>query len=155
MGHCNRNYEKNSYPLNNGYLASGDHLGIIRIWDVSTGALINQLNQTNLVWTMTVLSNGDLVSSNALSINIWNTTTWTVKRTINAHSDRIRAFALLPNGDLASAGDDRTIKIWNPMDGTLKRTLTGHTSYITSLAVMNNGLLASASWDNTVRIWNV
>jgi WD40 repeat protein len=104
---------------------------------------------------MTVLNNGDLVSSNFTSINIWNTTTWTVKRTIDAHSDRIGAFALLANGDLASGSFDRTIKIVNPIDGTLKRKLTGHTSYIYSLAVMNNGLLVSASFDYTVRIWNV
>jgi WD40 repeat protein len=104
---------------------------------------------------MVVLSNGDLVSSNVTSINIWDTTTWTVKRTINAHSDAIGCFALFPNGDLASGSRDKTIKIWNPIDGTLKRTLTGHTNYITSLAVMSNGLLASGSYDNTVRIWNV
>jgi WD40 repeat protein len=104
---------------------------------------------------MTVFSNGNLVSSNYYSINIWDTTTWTVKRTIEAHSDEIRALTLLPNGDLASGRDDMSIKIWNPMDGTLKRTLTDHTEWISSLAVMNNGLLASASGDRTVRIWKV
>jgi WD40 repeat protein len=67
----------------------------------------------------------------------------------------MRALALFPNGDLASAGDDANIKIWNPMDGSLKRTLTGHTSAIYSLDVMNNGLLVSASYDYTVRVWNV
>jgi WD40 repeat protein len=129
--------------LNNGYLASGDSLNKIRIWDALTGALIKQLDQTDYVWTMTVLSNGDLVSSNSRSINIWDTTNWTLKKTINAHSESIKAFTLFPNGDLASAGYDMSIKIWNPMDGSLKRTSSGHTSYIFSLALMNDGLLVS------------
>jgi WD40 repeat protein len=102
-----------------------------------------------------VLGNGDLVSSNGLWINIWNTTNWTLNRTINAHSHTIRAFAWFTNGDLASAGDYMSIKIWNLIDGTLKRTLVGHHNWIRSLVLMNDQLLASGSWDNTVRIWKV
>jgi WD40 repeat protein len=84
-----------------------------------------------------------------------DTSSGTLKRSIDAHSQTIRAFAVFPNGDLASASEDETIKIWNPIDGTLKRTLIGHTSWIHSLAVVYDSLLASVSADKTVRIWNV
>ena len=39
----------------------------------------------------------------------------------------------LPNGDLASGSDDKTIKIWNPNDGTLKQTLNGHNLKVRAL----------------------
>jgi WD40 repeat protein len=139
--------------------ARDNDLYVIKIWDDSKGALINQLTQNYSVLTMTNLTNGDLVSSgyspHNFSLNIWDTNRGTLKRTIKAHTNIIKALSAFPNGDLASAAYDMSIKIWNPIDGTLKETLTGHTSWITSLAVMNNGLLASASYDKTVRIWKV
>jgi WD40 repeat protein len=136
-------------------LASGSYDNTIKIWDVSIGALIKQLNQASHIWAMIVLSNGDLVSSNSRYINTWDTINGTLKRSINAHSSLIASFALLPNGDLASASDDKTIKIWNSIDWTLNKALNGHTDAFSSLALMNNGFLVSGSFDKTIRIWNI
>jgi WD40 repeat protein len=140
--------------LSNGFLASGDNTGEIRIWNSSTEALIKQIDQGYFIWAMSVGVGTNLISSDNTTIKIWNTTDGTLNRTIDAHTSTIRALAVFPSGDLASAGDDKLIKIWNPFDWTLKRILDGHSDSIYSLAVMNNGLLASASWDKTVRIWD-
>jgi WD40 repeat protein len=75
-------------------------------------------------------------------------------RTLNGHTDWVRALTVLQNGDLASGSDDKTIKIWNPIDGTLKRTLTGHTNSVLALTVLQNGDLASGSSDTTIKIWS-
>jgi eukaryotic-like serine/threonine-protein kinase len=142
--------------LPNGYLASGGNDGAIKIWNVLTGVLVREFNQIFAVRALTALSNGDLVIPDVGTINIWDTTNGTLKRTIDAHSSFINSFAFFPNGDLASAGDDKIIKIWNPVDWTLKKTLTDNAYYsIYTIVAMNDRLLAGACLTDKVTIWNI
>ena len=55
------------------------------------------------------------------------------------------ALAVLANGDLASASNDKTIKIWNLSDGSLKKTITGIQNSICALAGHPNGSIISGS----------
>jgi len=66
----------------------------------------------------------------------------------------IFAMISLPNGLLASAGDETDIRIWDLATESQISQICGHTSWVYSLAALPNGLLASASDDHTVRIWN-
>ena len=64
-----------------------------------------------------------------------------------AHNATIRCLAVLSNGNLASASNDKTIKIWNPLNGSLIRILTGHSNWVISVIELLNGDLASGSKD--------
>jgi WD40 repeat protein len=70
------------------------------------------------------------------------------------HTDLIRKLTKLPNGNLVSGSDDRTIKIWNPKNGSLVLTLNCQQPYISMLEILPNGNLASGSADATIKIWN-
>ncbi len=99
------------------------------------------------------MQNGDLASESYQEIKIWDSLTWSLKRTLTGHSNRVYLLVVLQNGDLASGSDDKTIKIWDSSTGSLKRTLTGHSNAVLSLAVLQNGDLASGSFDKTIKIW--
>jgi WD40 repeat protein len=65
----------------------------------------------------------------------------------------VYSLAVLPDGRLASGGDDRTIKLWDPASGQLQATLEGHSGWVYSLAVLPDGRLATGSSDHTIKLW--
>ena len=69
---------------------------------------------SDYVRSLKVLSNGDLAGgTNMNNIKIWNTTTWSVKKTLTGHTGAVSALTTLSNGDLVSGSADRLIKIWS------------------------------------------
>ena len=75
-------------------------------------------------------------------------------RTLQGHTDWVRAVAVAPDGTIITASDDQTVRLWNPNTGDTIRTLTGHTGGVTAVAVAADGTIITASDDQTVRIWN-
>jgi WD40 repeat protein len=77
-----------------------------------------------------------------------------------AHSNRVRAVAFSPNGQiLASASEDQTIQLWNvshPSHPENKGVLQGHTSRIWSVAFSPDGnTLASCGEDEVICLWDI
>jgi WD domain, G-beta repeat/Maltose operon periplasmic protein precursor (MalM) len=79
------------------------------------------------------------------------------KKKALAHSEKINALAITPDGTrLMSGSDDYTIKVWTLSDGSLSRTLRGHREWVHALAVTPDGkILVSGSGDKTVRLWSL
>jgi WD40 repeat protein len=78
-------------------------------------------------------------------------------RTIEGHSDQVRALALTADGRRAvSAGIDRMLKLWDLEGGVELRQLIGHKGRISALAVTPDGRHAvSYSSDGTLRLWDL
>ena len=77
-------------------------------------------------------------------------------QTLKGHTDLVNCLVVLPNGNLGSGSDDKTIKIWNINNGSVLKTFTGHSNWVTTLAVLANNIsLASGSADKTIRFWNL
>jgi len=68
------------------------------------------------------------------------------------HGSWIRALAVLPDGRLASGGDDGEIKLW-PKEGTGEPVVLSHGSRVWSLAVLADGRLVSGGKDGNIKIW--
>jgi len=50
------------------------------------------------------------------TVRIWNTTTWTTERTINAHANGVWSVAWSPDGAmLATGGVENRVRIWDPL----------------------------------------
>ena len=144
--------------LADGRLASGSHDETIRLWNTnwSTDFLIR-----NSYWfsSLAVLSDGLLASGSydncKDTINLWNTTTGELCKTLTGHTACVRMLVLLQDGrTLASSSDDKTINLWNTTTGELCKTLAGHTGYVWALAVLPDGRLASGSADKTIKMSN-
>jgi len=71
------------------------------------------------------------------------------------HAGGVNTLALLPNGLLASGGDDGAVRIWEVGTGWEVRVLEGYRASVRALAALPGGLLASGGDDGVVRIWEV
>ena len=78
-------------------------------------------------------------------------------RTLEGHSDVVKAVAVTPDGLQAISGSrDKTLKVWDLASGELRHTLEGHSHSVTAVAVTPDGLQAiSGSWENTLKVWNL
>lgn len=79
------------------------------------------------------------------------------KISLEGHLGHIFSIIELEDGNLASAGSDRTIKIWELKNNyTHSDTLVGHNDSVRVLLEYKNTdkkYLISGSWDKTIRIW--
>jgi cytochrome c len=110
------------------------HGGPVRALAVAPGALASAgFDQSVIVW--------DLASGRARAAVRW-------------HAGAVNALAALPDGGVASGGEDGRIAIWpaDPRAGQPLRVLEGHDAPVAALA-WRDGVLASAAWDGTVRLW--
>lgn len=110
------------------------HGGPVRALAVAPGALASAgFDQSVIFW--------DLVSGQARAVVRW-------------HGGAVNALAALPDGGVASGGEDARIAIWPaaPHGGEPLRILVGHGAPVAGLA-WRDGVLASAAWDGTVRLW--
>ena len=64
----------------------------------------------------------------------------------------VRSLAVLPDGRLASGGDDGKIRLW-PKDGAGEPKILPQGSAVWSLAVRPDGWLASGGGDGTIKLW--
>ncbi|CAF0891265.1 unnamed protein product [Brachionus calyciflorus] len=145
--------------LPNGDLASGTSYGKIHIWNTKIGVLKRNLTSNyKTIWSLSLLSNGNLVSGyyDAKTIQIWD---------LNRTDSLIKTFQIdenpyclttLPNDDLVSGFDlSYNIVLRDSTNGFVKQKLVGHIHSIYQVISLPNGYLASCSEDRTIKIWNL
>jgi WD40 repeat protein len=137
-------------------LASGGSDGTIRIWNTSTGTLINTLlGHTYIVSSVAFSPDGTKLASGSgdHTIKLWNVNTGTLIKTW--YSVNVSSVAFSPDGTkLASGSGDNTINLWNVNTGTLIKTW--YSVNVSSVAFSPDGTkLASGSGDSTIKLWNV
>lgn len=87
---------------------------------------------------------------------LWSVHRGTAEQVLRFHESAVNAVAILPDGRIATGGEDGRIALWQAGTPVPQQVLTGHTAPIVALAVSPDGTrLASASWDRTVRVWPV
>jgi WD40 repeat protein len=74
------------------------------------------------------------------------------KGILHGHQDWVWSLAVLNDGRLASASEDKTICLWD-LGARTAKVLRGHDGGVVSLTILANGNIAYASKDGTIRIW--
>jgi WD40 repeat protein len=73
-------------------------------------------------------------------------------RVLSHGGGRVTSLVMLPDGRLASGGEDGKIKLW-PKEGGGEPQVLSQNSRVFSLAVLPDGRLASGSVDGNIKIW--
>jgi WD40 repeat protein len=139
-------------------LVSGSLDNNIKVWNVSTGKLLQTLTgHSDRVWSVAFSPDGQTLASGSddKTIKLWDVRTGKLLQTLTGDSD-FNSVAYSPDGQtLASGSRDETIKLWNASTGELLQSFIGHSSSVWSLAYSPDGkTLASGSRDDTIKLWN-
>ena len=140
-------------------LVSSSLDGYINIWNLTSGHIINQLNDGVEVFCIKLLKNRSLLASGDFNgeLKIWNltgSTTSTLLYTLSGHTNIIYALEVIDEKTMASASEDQTVYVWDLATYTNKIHFTQHSQAVTSLKLIGNGIIASGSNDNLIYIWN-
>jgi WD40 repeat protein len=141
-------------------LASGSADKTIKIWDVTTGKVLNTLKgHESSVWSVGFSPDGKKLASGSVdnTIKIWDVTTGKVLNTLKGHESLVWSVGFSPNGkQLVSGSADNTIKIWEVTTGKVLNTLKGHEGWVNSVGFSPDGKkLASGSADKTIILWDL
>lgn len=139
-------------------IASSAEDKTIRIWDRSTGKLLQTLNTRCVAWSFAFSPDGNRIAAAGTDagLQLWDLRTGALARTIRGHSAALNAVAYDPAGKvLASASDDSTVRLWRPETGEAIQTFVGHGLGVWTVAFSPDGeRLASGGEDGTVILWD-
>jgi len=86
----------------------------------------------------------------------WSLARNAAEQVLRFHDGAVNAVALLSDGRMVSAGEDKRIALWVAGADRPAQVLEGHEAPVVALAVSPDATtLASASWDHTVRLWSL
>ena len=86
-------------------------------------------------------------------MRLWDAATGRLLRTLEGHSDEVRALVYSPDGrTLASCGGE--LKLWDPATGALRRTLKWGVPVNAAAFSPDGKTLATGSADHTARLWD-
>jgi WD40 repeat protein len=140
---------------------SGDfHGGLVRLWDVETGAGLRHLRgHTGAVTGVVFLPGGRqaLSCSHDQTLRLWDLDNGQEIRRFSGHTAAVQKVAITRDGHYAiSASSDKSVRLWKLRTGEELHCFTGHTKDVLGVAISPDGKFGlSGSWDNTMRLWRL
>ncbi|KAF9024996.1 WD40 repeat-like protein [Hymenopellis radicata] len=134
----------------------------IRIWDSTTGELLQELvGHTKHIASVSFSDDGAYIVSASLdtSIYIWDALTGEKLRKLLGHTKAVQAVAFSHNTQYIVSGSwDMSVRIWardSKVENQLKQ-LDGHTDSVQYVAFSHDDTqVVSSSYNRSVRIWDV
>ncbi len=140
------------------FLASDSTDSTIKLWDVSTGKVINTLNKDQMkIQSFSFIKNGLLAYDSADgTVKLWNVTTGKVIKTHNKNALGAKSVTFSPNGWVASRLTDNSLKIWDITTGKTITTLPPDKIGFNNVIFSSDGQrLASQSEQGDQIIWKI
>jgi WD40 repeat protein len=139
-------------------LATAGVDGTARLWDASTGGLLEvfrghraRISSVAFSPDGTRLATG----SDDFTARLWDTSTGQEIRTLVGHTLRVWRVAFSPDGvHLVTGSADGTAKIWDITTGDEVFTLRGQASVINPVYSRDGMRIATASSDGSVKVWD-
>lgn len=142
--------------------------GTIKVWDLSSGALIRTLKGHRQGINAIAQKNGQeniasgeekpLVSGgNDARLILWDLASGRKLKTLEGHRRWINDILILGDGQRAiSAAADKTLRIWQLDSGKTLFTLQGHTNSVNDIVLTEDEKqVISAAEDGTLKVWDI
>jgi WD40 repeat protein len=149
---------KISFSPDGRFLVSDSNDNTIKLWDVSTGKVINTLDKNKLkINSFSFIKDGLLAYDSADGkVQVWNVTTGKVIKTFNKNALGIKSVTFSPNGWVASPVTDNSLKIWDITTGKTINTLQADRIGVNKVIFSPDGQrLASQSEQGDQIIWKI
>ncbi|KAF3184876.1 hypothetical protein TWF225_005787 [Orbilia oligospora] len=146
-----------AFSIDGKMLASASFDRTVRLWDATTGVLLQTLEgHSDIVRSIAFNSKMLASGSHDRTVKLWDPNTGVLLRTLEGHKAGVNSIVLSTDSKmLASGSDDTMIRLWDPNTGVFLRELKGPTNYIGGIALSTDGkMLASRSDDRTVKLWD-
>ena len=148
-----------SFSPDGSLLAAGASNGVIFVWDIDTGEMVEALTGHGGIISLSFSPDGSLLAAGSFDsrVFVWDVETGENVETLAGHTDGARSVLFSPDGSLLTAGTgDGVVFVWDGDTGEIVETLVGHTGWVESMAFTPDGsLLASGSYDGTVKLWDI
>lgn len=139
-------------------VAAGSEDGSIRVWNVSSGALVDHLDTSAGAVEVLHFSASARYLMSGSDDNMAHTWDFATNHVVKyqGFTGPVTALAASPDESMLAVGSaDTTVWVWDIASGAVRGTLNGHTQKISAVAFSPDGArLLTASRDGTVRFWD-
>jgi WD40 repeat protein len=143
---------------NEDYILLAKDEGSIELVHVDSGESLEMVFHGDNVNTAMYSHSGSLIvtASDDHTINIIDSETWEVVRTLIGHNDGVSIAVFSPDDKyVVSGAKNGVLKIWDVDSGLEIKELKGHIGRILTIDFNSDqNSIVTSSWDETVRIWS-
>ncbi len=149
-----------AYSPDGSRVASGDSVGVVRIWDPDTEeetvVLAGHAGGVNALAYSPLDGSRIASAGDDGTVRIWDARTGAELDVLTGHADGVNAVAYSPDGSrIASSGYDGTVRIWDPQKAAQTRAITADSEAVLSVTYSPDGSKIAWSGSDGVRIWDV
>ncbi|KAI9344908.1 hypothetical protein BDR26DRAFT_856930 [Obelidium mucronatum] len=138
-------------------IASGDQMGVIKVWAVGTGECIQTFEGDMYCSCITFSQDSKSIVSGSMQgdLTCWSVATGKVLQPFEGHSGCISAILVdAVNGIVVSASADKLVLVSCLETGKCLKKLKGHTKKVQAIALSRDSrFLLSGSIDKNVKLW--
>ena len=142
-----------SFSPNGSNLATANENGIVKIWQVADGSLLNYYPTKAEINDLSYSPDGQFLATAEANgeVNIWNVDgIW--QHTLNGHGGQVLGLGFHPDGHtLASASTDKTVRIWQVRQPTY---LADGGIYSIAVSPVSPEIFAATGWKGEIELWH-